>query len=128
MVQSPRWGTEWLTRHPALSLTRSAMRRPCAWLAGTAILAGVLGSGMQRLELRTEEAVRSPDGEPAVERTTEDRRAFFESDEIIVLLTARSGALTVASPQGLRRLRLVHDSLRTVPGIESDRLRSLASL
>jgi predicted RND superfamily exporter protein len=83
---------------------------------------------MQRLELRADETTRSPDGDPAVERTAEDRRAFFENDEIIVLLTARSGAPSVASPQGLRRLRQVHDALRTVLGVESERVRSLANV
>jgi len=104
------------------------MRRPWSWLAGTAIVAGVLGSGIERLEWRTDDAADSADGESVAERTAEDRRAFFENDEIIVLLTAQAGSPAVASSQGLRRLRQVHDALRTVPGIESDRVRSLASL
>ena len=69
------------------------MHRPWSWLAGTAIVAGVLGFGIDRLEWRTDDAADSADGEPVAERTAEDRRAFFENDEIIVLLTARAGLL-----------------------------------
>jgi predicted RND superfamily exporter protein len=104
------------------------MHRPWSWLASTAFVAAVLGLGLQRLELRTDEAALYPAGEPAVERTWEDRRAFSETDEIIVLLTARAGAAPIASPRGLRLIKQVHESLRTVPGIDAERLRSLASV
>ncbi|MEE8587434.1 MAG: MMPL family transporter, partial [Acidobacteriota bacterium] len=84
--------------------------------------------GLWRLQVDTDGAAVYPEGDRTVERTRADRRAFHDVDQLIVLVTARSGGKPVESVQGLGYLRELHQSLEELDGVWKNRLRSLASL
>lgn len=107
---------------------RSVTERPGVWLAGCAVLTLVLGLGLLRLELRTDGAALYPTGEPVVERTAADRRAFHERDRVLVLLTSWPGGAAVDSPRGLRLVKRLHEELADLPRALVGRVRSLATL
>lgn len=88
----------------------------------------MLGLGVLRLEIRTDGAAIHPNGNPVVERTRADQREFFESDQVIVLASARPGGPRPDSREGLRWLADLHRALAAQPGVHAKRVRSLATL
>lgn len=110
-----------------LLLARAAAGRPIACLAILAAGTLALAAALPRLELRTDGAVLYPIGDPAVELTARDRRAFEDPEELIVLLTPRPGGPAMDSAAGLRRLAQAHRSIAALPGVRADGARSAAS-
>jgi predicted RND superfamily exporter protein len=111
-----------------LFLSRISAGRPlvCLVLVVAATLA--LATRLPRLELRTDGAVLHPAGDPAVERTAQDRLTFEDPEELIVLLTSRPGGESMVSAAGLRSLSHAQESVASLPGVRSGEVRSAASL
>jgi predicted RND superfamily exporter protein len=109
-------------------MLRFALDRPAGCLTGVAVLTLLLGSGLLRLELRTDGASLHPGGNAVIARTREDRLAFLEREQVIVLVTSRPGAPAVESREGLVRLRDLHWELASLPGVDRIRPRSLVTL
>ncbi len=109
-------------------ISKFSLRRPrlvlLLFLAGTAAMA----AGLFRLEIRTDGSGVYPEGEPAVERTLADRKAFADPDLILLLVTSRPGGPPVASPQGFRFLRHCQREIRELPGVSAIGVHSLADL
>jgi len=109
-------------------LVEAALARPRACVALALALTAVLGSGLARLELRTDGASIYPDHNPVVERTRADQRAFDDPQQVIVLVTAREAATRLDSPVGLRFLAEAHRALAALPGVSASQTLSVASL
>jgi len=113
---------------PLRALARTAIRRPGVVLTLLGAASAAMVPGLLRLEIRTDGAAIYPDGDPAVVRTQEDRKAFGEPDQIILLATSRPGGPPLASPAGFRFLAALQNKLARMPGVEPLGVRSLASL
>lgn len=111
-----------------LRLARLALRRPVPVLAALALATAGAGAGLFRLGLRTDGAAIYPAGDPVIEQTRRDRETFGESEQVILLVTARPGGPPVGSPAGFRFLRDTQEKLDTLPGVERGGVRSLATL
>jgi predicted RND superfamily exporter protein len=111
-----------------LWLSRSAIENPRKWLVGLAFVTVVLALGLPSLEIRTDGAAIYPTGNEAIERTREDRAAFNDAEQIILLVSAKPGGPRVESPEGFRRLRRIENDLEKLPEVRPDEIRSLASL
>ncbi|MCP4006292.1 MAG: MMPL family transporter [bacterium] len=98
------------------------------WLVACSLLTLFLGAGLLRLEIRSDGAALHPANNPVVQADSADQRTFFESDQVMVLVSARPGGPPVSSPEGLRFLEQLHRSLEAVPGVYARRVRSLATL
>ena len=101
-----------------LRLARAALARPLLVLAILAVATAAVARGLFRLELRTDGAAIYPQGDPAVERTLADRKAFLEVDQILLLVTARPGGPRLDSAAGCRYLLWLQHALARFPGVE----------
>jgi predicted RND superfamily exporter protein len=110
------------------SLQARVLDDPASTLIAIGLVTAGMGSGLSWLELRTDGASIQPVHASLVEQTRADREAFRDPEQIIVLLAPAPQSPSLASPQGLRHLRKLHASLAALPGIEADRVRSLATL
>ncbi len=117
-----------MTGRWSLLLARSALNHPRRALAWIFLLTLLPAAGLTRLQVHTDGAAVYPEGDRTVERTKADRRAFRDSDQLIVLVTTRSGGKRIDSAQGLGYLHRLHRSLQEIEGVWKHRLRSLASL
>jgi len=113
---------------PIRALARMSIRRPGLVLLLLAVASAALVPGLLRLEVRTDGASIYPDGDPAVERTAEDRKTFLEPDQIILLATSRPGGPSLASPQGFAYLESLQHRFEKLPGIEPGHVRSIVTL
>jgi hypothetical protein len=68
----------------------SLLQRPGAACVAVAALTLGLGSGLLRLDLRTDGAAIHPLDNVTVQQTLADRDTFHDADQAIVLLTSRS--------------------------------------
>jgi predicted RND superfamily exporter protein len=111
-----------------LSLARAALRRPVLilllFLLGTAVAA----AGLFRLRIETDGAAVYPQGDPVVEQTLRDRQRFFDTEPVILLVSAKPGGPLVASPAGFHFLRQTYFELRRLPGVSVFGVHSLADL
>jgi hypothetical protein len=112
-----------------LPLARLALARPRAVLLALALATAALLPGLFRLELRTDGAAIYPLGDPTVRRTLADRETFQETDQVILLATARTGGPLLASPAGFRFLHEIGAPLQALPGVgaAARRRRRMAS-
>src|SRR5215203_718224 len=111
-----------------LPLARAALRRPVLVLLLSLLGTAGVAAGLFRLEVRADGAAIYPQGDPTVERTLRDREAFFEPDQIIVLVSSKPGGPLVASREGFRFLVRTHRELRLLPGVDRFGVHSLADL
>jgi uncharacterized protein len=111
-----------------LRLAHAALRRPLLTLA--LILLGTAGvaRGLFRLELRTDGAAIHPVGNPVIEQEAADRSTFHEPEQVILLVTSRSGGPPVASPAGFRFLLELQDALAALPTVDRRNVWSLVTL
>jgi len=111
-----------------LRLASTAVDRPIACLLAVTLLTLALAAGLPRLTLRTDGAMLYPAGNPTVEHSAADAVAFRDSPLVILLVTARPGGPGVASGEGLRFLRAVHEDVGALQGVRASGVRSGASL
>ncbi len=111
-----------------LPLARFALARPRRVLLLIVLASAAVAPGIGRLELRTDGAAIYPAGDPVVARTAADREAFQETDQVILLATARPGGPPLASPAGFSFLKTVEAPLQALPGVRPHGIRSLATL
>ena len=111
-----------------LGISRASARRPVWWALAHLVPTLLLGLGMLRLDIRTDGAAIHPRDHPVVEATAADRRAFAENEQVIVLLHAPADAVSLASTEGFEVVGRLHRDLETLPGVESERVRSVANL
>jgi predicted RND superfamily exporter protein len=111
-----------------LRLTRLALRYPVLTIAGTALATLIFASGLLRLTVQTDGAALHPSGDPALQRSEEDRERFSDPELVLLLVRARPGGPSLESRAGLTFLKEVHESLRRMPGVRAGGIRSLASL
>lgn len=104
------------------------LERPGGTLGVAAILTLVLGSGLLRLDLRTDGAAIQPQGNATVERTLADRETFLDREQAIVLLTSRPDGPSLESELGFRELVRLQRSLESLPSVDAEAIRSLATL
>lgn len=109
-------------------IARASLRRPVLTLLLFGLGSALAAAGLFRLEIRTDGSAIYPQGDPTVERTLNDRKTFFEPDQIILLVSARPGGPPVASPAGFRFLRRTYFELRKLPGVSVFGVHSLADL
>jgi hypothetical protein len=76
----------------------SLLQRPGAACVAVAALTLGLGSGLLRLDLRTDGAAIHPLDNVTVQQTLADRDTFHDADQAIVLLTSRSGLRVCSAP------------------------------
>ncbi|MFQ5416173.1 MAG: RND family transporter [Myxococcota bacterium] len=107
---------------------RLCLERPAESLRWISILTLLAGAGVTLLEVRTDGAAVHPTGNPIVMQTAADRESFRESDQAVVLVTARDGSPPLESPEGLRDLGRLHRSLEQLPAVAEGGVRSLASV
>ncbi len=105
-----------------------AIAQPRTWLLRTLVFTLLLGLGFARLEIRTDGNSIYPANDPAVRATLDDRRAYFEPEQVMVLATARSSGPLLSSNEGLEFIRSFHETLAAVEGVFGRRVRSLATL
>jgi uncharacterized protein len=111
-----------------LSIAKYSLRRPRLVLLFFLLGTTALAAGLFRLEIRTDGAAIYPQGDPAVARTLRDRETFHDPDLILLLVSARPGGPSVASPAGFRFLRRIYLELRRLPGVSPFGVHSLADL
>jgi predicted RND superfamily exporter protein len=99
---------------------------PCLALAG--LLTLLLGSGLLRLELRTDGEAVHPSANRVIDATRADRDTFVERERILVLVTSTPEGPAVESVAGLGHLRDLQRSLESLPSVDRRRPRSLATL
>lgn len=109
-------------------LARVSLRRPSLvlllFLVGTVAVA----TGLFRLEIRTDGAAIYPKGDPVAARTLQDRETFAETEQILLLVSAKPGGPPLASPEGFRFLRKAYLELRSQPGVNLFGLHALGDL
>lgn len=105
-----------------------SLRRPGAVLALYALITGAAVAGLFRLELRTDGSTLYPTGDPVVARTIADNRRFRETDQVIVLVSARPGGPPVASPAGFVFLQKLGLQLQRLPEVDVLGVHSIANL
>lgn len=88
----------------------------------------LLGLGILRLDIRTDGASIHPRDHPVVRATAADRGTFAENEQVIVLLHAPAGSRSLASAEGFEVVARLHRDLEQLPGVESERVRSVANL
>jgi predicted RND superfamily exporter protein len=110
------------------SLLAFILRRPAISLTGTIALTVVLGLGLLRLELRTDGAAIYPEENPIVLQTEADRDAFYDPEQVIILLSSHPSGPPMDCPGGFRFIKNIHRSLSEIPGLDGDGIHSLASL
>lgn len=101
---------------------------PHRTLALIAVFTAIMGSGMIRLELRTDGAAIYPKKNATVERSRIDRATFKESEQAVLLMTTRSAGTRIDSRSGLEHLKAIHQALTILPGLDPTKHRSVASL
>ncbi len=84
--------------------------------------------GLTRLELRTDGAAIYPEDNEIVEQTIEDRETFYDPQRVIILVSARDPESTLVTPDGLRYIKELHQSVQRLSGVYGDGVQSLASL
>lgn len=109
-------------------LTSACLARPRVTLLGGLLVAALFGSGLPKLELRTDGRTLYPSGNPIVERSEADAERFREPDQVILLISPKPGGPPVASVAGLRFLQEIDLHLRALPVLDPEKVRSLASL
>jgi hypothetical protein len=109
-------------------LARHALGHPRLWLVLIGLLTTGLGSGLLRLELRTEGAALHPMGHPGIDAAERDRLRFLDPRQVVLLAHAPPGAPSLASPTGFRFVRELHRGLRALSTVRSDGVVSIASL
>jgi len=108
-------------------LARCALDRPGATLLVTGLLTLVFAAGMLRLELRTDGAALHPQGDPVIEQNALDEARFRDPRLGLLLVVARPPN-SLATPEGFRFLRELHEQLRRQSVLRSTGSLSLASL
>jgi len=108
-------------------LSRRALDWPLATLLATALLTLVFAAGMLRLELRTDGAALHPQGEPVIEQNALDEARFRDPRLGLLLVVARPPN-SLATPEGFRFLRELHEQLRRQSVLRPTGSLSLASL
>jgi hypothetical protein len=115
-----RWLATWLQRPGAACLVVAALTLG-------------LGSGLLRLDLRTDGAAIHPLDNATVRQTLADRDTFHDADQAIVLLTSRRAGPGLAPPslesnRGFERIARLQRALESLPSVDGARVRSLATL
>ncbi|HEX6900760.1 MAG TPA: MMPL family transporter [Thermoanaerobaculia bacterium] len=113
---------------PLSRLTGACLARPRLTLLAGLLVAALFGSGLPRLELRTDGQAIYPSRNRIVQRSQDDAERFREPDQVILLISARPGGPPVAGVAGLRFLKEVDLHLRALPVLDPEKVRSLASL
>src|SRR5687768_10304972 len=113
---------------PPARLTGVSLARPRVTLLAGLLVTVALASGLPLLELRTDGRSIYPSGNPIVQQSEADAETFREADQVILLVSARSGGPPVASAAGLRFLKEVDRHLAALPVVAARKVRSLASL
>ena len=109
------------------------LQRPGAACLAVAALTLSLGSGLFRLDLRTDGAAIHPLGNVTVQQTLADRETFHDADQAIVLLTSRRAgpglaSASLESDRGFQRIARLQRALESLPSVDGARVRSLATL
>ncbi|MBW2274504.1 MAG: MMPL family transporter [Deltaproteobacteria bacterium] len=102
--------------------------RPRRTLGVVSILTLLVGSGLLRLDLRTDGAAIYPTGNVTVQNTLDDRAAFRESEQAILLVNPARGRPGFDSATGFQALRRLQGSLEALPVTDPERVRSIATL
>jgi predicted RND superfamily exporter protein len=111
----------------------SLLQRPGAACVAVAALTLGLGSGLLRLDLRTDGAAIHPLDNVTVQQTLADRDTFHDADQAIVLLTSRRArpglaSASLESDRGFQRIARLQRALESLPSVDGARVRSLATL
>ncbi len=109
-------------------MTAWLSERPTLVLAAVMVLTLPLAAGLARLEIRTDGEALHPPRDPAVVAAALDRGRFRDPDAVLVLLQPRERGAGLFTPAGLARLRSLTAALRSVPGVQSDGVTSLATI
>ncbi|MDH3889554.1 MAG: MMPL family transporter [candidate division Zixibacteria bacterium] len=104
------------------------LKRPALSLIGTLVLTLFLGFGLTRLQLRTDGAAIYPEENEIVARAETDRIAFNDPVQVILLVSARADGPILASPEGFRFIREIHEAVKRLPGVYGAGVHSPASL
>lgn len=102
--------------------------KPRATLLAGLMVVLLLASGLPLLELRTDGQAIYPTGNPIVERSKKDAETFKDSSQVIVLISAKPGGARVTSAAGLLYLKQIDESLRHLPVVHAEGIRTLATL
>jgi len=111
-----------------MALLEGCTSRPRRCVVSLVLITLVLSCAGFFLEIDTDGASLYPQSHPVVQATREDRVLFRDQDEVFVLLRARSPEVDFTTPSGLRFLKATHEALAQLPGVETQRVRSVASV
>lgn len=111
---------------PSSWLGRSVLARPGAWLLLLAVATIPFAAALPRLHVRTDGGTLHPDHDAIVAAAAADRERFRDPEAAIALVSARSGS--VFTPEGLRLVQRLTDSLHSIPGVRGGDVASLATL
>ncbi len=117
-----------MRRGPLSRLTGACLARPRLTLLAGLLVAALFGSGLPRIELRTDGQAIYPSRNRIVQQSAADAERFREPDQVILLISTKPGGPPVASTTGLRFLKEVDLHLRDLPVLDPEKVRSLASL
>jgi hypothetical protein len=109
-------------------LAQRCLDRPGLTLGVALVLTIAIGTGMLRLEFRTDGDALLPDQHPVVLEDAEDRDRFRDPREILLVVNSREGAASLATPAGFRFIAALHASLRKLEVLQPSRLLSLAGM
>jgi len=110
-----------------LRLARSALDHPRLWLGIILLITVALGSGLLRLELRTDGAALHPLGNQVIEDDKKATLAFDDRERVIVLVQADE-AHRLDSVAGLSYSKFLSEGLGDLPQVDRDLMLSLAEL
>ena len=109
-------------------LYNSVTERPALWIIACAAFVLALGLQLRQLELRTDGSAIRPEHSPVVTVTEQDRNRYKDSERIIALIASDNPGQPVASPDGLRFVRKLHNALEGIPELRAEHVVSLATL
>ncbi|MFQ5478716.1 MAG: RND family transporter, partial [Candidatus Binatia bacterium] len=109
-------------------LARHAIAHRRGWLWLVALATVGLGSGLLRLQLRTDGDVLRPVGDSFVESTRSDGLLFHDPRQVLLLVSARQGGPSVVSPRGFRFLAALQRDLRQLDPVRATGILSAPAL
>ncbi len=102
--------------------------RPRKTLQIVLILTLIVGSGLIRLDLRTDGGAIYPAANETVRFSLEDRETFRESEQAILLVNPLGEGPGFDSASGFHTLKRLQSSLEAIPSVDPERVRSIATL
>ena len=89
-----------------IRLARHALDHPTVWLVAILLVSCAIGTGIVRLELRTDGDALHPTHDPTIVQTEDDKLIFHDPTQLILLASTRPGGPLIESPEGFRFLLL----------------------